>query len=45
VGFVGGDDGEAGEAEVRHGPGHSADVEGITRRDEDDGDTIALFWS
>jgi hypothetical protein len=45
VGLVRGHDGEVGEAEVGHGTRDRADVEGIARRDEDDGDAVALLWS
>ena len=43
VGLVGCDHGEVGEAEVGHGARDRADVEGIARRDEDDGDAVALL--
>jgi methylthioribulose-1-phosphate dehydratase len=42
VGFIGSDDGETGKTEVGHGAGSGADIERITRRDEDNGDAIAL---
>jgi len=42
VRLVGGDRGEMGEAEVGHGARDGADVEGVARRDEDDGDAVAL---
>ena len=38
----GGDRGEMGEAEVGHGARDCADGEGSARRDEDDGDAVAL---
>jgi hypothetical protein len=44
VGLVGRDHGKAGEAKVGHGAGDCADVEGIARRDENDGDAVALLW-
>ena len=36
VSLTRGDAGEEGEAEVVHGPGRRADVEGVEWRDEDD---------
>ena len=43
VGLVGGDDDEAGKTEVGHGARYCTDVEGIARRDEHDGDAVALL--
>jgi len=40
--FIGRDDGEAGEAEVGHGPRRRADVERIARRDEDHVEAVAM---
>ena len=40
--FIGGDDGHAREAEVRHGARHRADVERIARRDQNNIDAFAL---
>ena len=45
MGLVWGNDGEPGEAEVGHGACDGADVEGIARGDEDDGDAVALLGS
>lgn len=45
VRLVGCDDGQMREAEVGHGAGDGADVEGIARRYEDNRDAIALLWS
>ena len=45
VGLVGCNNGEVGEAEVGHRTRDRANVEGIARGDEDDGDAIALEWS
>jgi methylthioribulose-1-phosphate dehydratase len=42
VRFIGGDDGHAREAEVRHGARHRADVERIARRDQNNIDAFAL---
>ena len=42
---VGGDDGEPVKAEVGHGAGRRADVEGIARGDENHFEAVALgFW-
>jgi len=45
VGLIGCDDSEVGETEVGHGARDCADVEGIARRHEDDGNAIALLRS
>jgi len=43
--FIGIDNGEMREAEVGHGTGDGADVEGVARGYENHRYAIALFWS
>jgi len=39
------DNGEMREAEVGHGASDGSNVQGVARRDEDDGDSLALLRS